>query len=78
MSNPYKPVSCALYDQLELSAMHKKPVTLTLADGREETIIIAGMETRKNEGEYLITTTGTEIRLDYIVKFNGTELQTMC
>ena len=62
--NTYTPISCSLYDELELRAMRGKTVDIILTDGQELSDQIETLETRENDGEYLILKSGKEIRLD--------------
>lgn len=64
----YTPISCELYDQLELLAMRKSNVSMKVArEGNSLRItgIIEKMETRK-DGEFITLDHGSEIRLDQI------------
>lgn len=74
----YTPISCALYDELELAAMRKTPVSIELANGDIVHVIIRTLEARKHDGEYLITESGLEIRLDEIGLFNGKPFEKKC
>lgn len=74
----YTPISCALYDELELAALRKTPITIELADGAIDHVIIKTLEARKDDGEYMITESGLEIRLDEIVSFNGKPFEEKC
>ena len=74
----YTPISCELYDELELAALRKTAVTLALADGVIDHVIIKNLETRKDDGEYMITESGLEIRLDEIISFNGKPFEEKC
>ena len=74
--NTYTPISCSLYDELELRAMRGKMVDIVLTDGQQLSDQIETLETRKNDGEYLILKSGKEFRLDKLksvdnLPFNG-------
>lgn len=63
-SQPYQPVSCVLYDQVESFATFRTEVKLVL-DSETITGVIADVNTRK-DGEYLKLESGREIRLDQV------------
>lgn len=71
------PISCALYDQLEIFAMHKDKLRLKfdLADGKQEQIVAQIVDLYVREGkEYLLTEVGQEYSLEALVsaeKFEG-------
>jgi transcriptional antiterminator Rof (Rho-off) len=54
----YAPISCSLYDELELLAMRQQPVVLELATGETLKLVIKTFVTRKGEGEFLIGVAG--------------------
>ena len=65
---PYHPVSCVLYDQVEVFATFRTQVELIIGTATDpETIIgvIVDVNTRK-DGEYLKLENGREIRLDRV------------
>ena len=69
----YTPISCDLYDQLEMLAMRKSSVSMRIQrDGNIQRIagVIEKMETRK-DGEFITLDYGTEIRLDQILDAQG-------
>ena len=74
----YTPISCSLYDELELLAMCQQPVVLELISGETLKLVIKTLEARKNEGEFLIGVAGEEIRLDRIAKVDGKEFSLSC
>jgi transcriptional antiterminator Rof (Rho-off) len=77
-SKTYTPISCSLYDELELLAMRKQPVVLELTHGETLKVVIKTFETRKGEGEFLLGVAGEEIRLDKIAKVDGNEFSLSC
>ncbi len=69
MNNPYKPISCSLYDQLEAYAVKKTLLEIKyIEDGAEKTIqdYIINFKTLNKE-EFLILSCGEEIRLDKVL-----------
>ncbi len=65
---PYQPVSCVLYDQVEVFATFRTEVKLVVeTETGQETIVgvIVDVNTRK-DGEYLKLEKGREIRLDQV------------
>ena len=67
-SHPYQPVSCGLYDQVEVFATFRTEVELVIeTEAGQETIVgvIVDVNTRK-DGEYLKLENGREIRLDRV------------
>ena len=67
----YQPIACSYYDLFEIAGSRKTPVELTLTD--EQTIhgVIETLKTVKDEGEFVVLTSGEEIRLDKIKSING-------
>lgn len=62
----YQPISCALYSQLELLAMHKTPVCIFLKDSE---LPLKGViaDFRIYDGaEHLVLADASEVRLDRI------------
>lgn len=81
MQNKYIPVSCALYDQLELLAMRKIRVQL----GYESEHILSFTEgiiqdiyTGENHVEFLKLNNGMVIRLDQLKTLNGEPVPNFC
>lgn len=69
-SNQYTCVSCDFYDQLEIFAMMKILVKIKYQDERaNENILISEIKNLKTENkeEFIITSSGFEIRLDRIL-----------
>lgn len=77
----YTPISCSIYDQLEAFAVQGVEVTLIYRNsGNEEmqvTTMIQDLQTR-NHVEYLVTTSGQEIRLDHLVSVNQIPVAGTC
>lgn len=71
---PYKPISCDFYDELEAYATQKKIVAVEFEtpEGhmRHCEVRIVNLETRNKE-EFVLLDNGLEIRLDYIHSVNG-------
>jgi Rho-binding antiterminator len=68
MGDKYIPIACQLYDRLEELAVKKIKTKITYLDYYEEKIVedfIVDFRT-KNKEEYLILSSGLEIRLDKI------------
>jgi transcriptional antiterminator Rof (Rho-off) len=74
----YQPVSCSLYDELELAAGRQSRIKLSLESGEETEVIIRDIRTVPGEGEFLTDHNGRSIRLDEIVGLNGKDFGTIC
>ena len=74
MEKKYKPIACGLYDELELRALRKQKVTLTILNDNSETAtiecVIADLFS-KDKTEFLKTTDERIIRLDDIVELDN-------
>jgi len=73
----YKPISCQLYDQLEILSMHKTDCKITYSV-EEETKVIQGkiIDLFPISGvEYLKLDNGKTLRLDLLQSINGIEFQ---
>ena len=69
----YQPVSCDMHSRLELLAMHKTRVLLTIIESEH---LLKGIiqDIRIHDGaEYLLLTDGREVRLDTIVSVEAAE-----
>lgn len=62
------PISCQLYDQLEIAAMHQKTVKICTEDALEKHVKIANLIAR-NGIEYLVTTDGETFDLESLQSF---------
>ena len=74
MEKKYKPIACGLYDELELRALRKQKVTLTILNDNSETEIIKCVIAdlfSKDKTEFLKTTDERIIRLDDIVELDN-------
>lgn len=72
--SPYVPLSCSLHDRLEAAATlrHRVLVRYHTVDGEqvEESAGITDIRTRDG-AEYLVLSSGAEVRLDRIVSMDG-------
>ncbi|MCL1077762.1 transcriptional antiterminator [Parashewanella spongiae] len=69
MMTPYQPISCSLYDQIELACIKGKTIKIELLDGSEITAVPKTTETHSDKNEYLVLTNAEQevsIRLDLI------------
>jgi Rho-binding antiterminator len=74
---PYAPVSCAVYDELEASAVRNEECEIVYRDSSGEEIRLRdGIETlfSRAGAEYLRLRGGTLIRLDALRALNGKPL----
>ena len=81
MQKPYKGIACGLYDELELRALRKQKVTLTILNDNSETEIIKCVIAdlfSKDKIEFLKTTEGKTIRLDDIVELDNILFNKSC
>lgn len=76
----YQPVSCDFYDELTWIVLQNKPVVITYLQDMVPitTLVILRDIQTKNKAEYVITDSGLEIRLDYLVEVNGKFLINYC
>lgn len=69
----YQPIACGIYDQLEDLATRKVFCRIHYKDDihayHRTTALIKDFETRNKE-EYMLLSTGEEVRLDRLVKIN--------
>lgn len=73
-SKEYIPVSCRLYDKLELHALRNEKCTITFSDEKNKTATMECVITdlfSQNKVEYLKTSAGFILRLDKIIELNG-------
>ena len=73
MPSDYKPISCDLYDELELRSLRKLVIELQFLRGSETvtlTTTIDDLNTREGE-EFATLGTGEIIRLDRLVMVDG-------
>jgi transcriptional antiterminator Rof (Rho-off) len=71
----YQPISCSLYDELELLAMRGLKVQLLLNSGETLSDTFVTFESRKHKGEFAILKSGGEIRLDELVLVDGKDFR---
>ena len=78
MKKSYHPISCSLYDELEMMAMRRTSVQIetinenggaSKADG-----IIRTFQTNEDKEEFLLLENGEKIRLDRIHALNGKDV----
>ena len=69
----YKPVSCDLHSQLELMAMHKSLVSLTIKDSNHSLKGVISDIRILDGAEYLVLDNGAKVRLDAIVSLSEKE-----
>ncbi|HSJ25767.1 MAG TPA: hypothetical protein VK929_13915 [Longimicrobiales bacterium] len=74
----YQSLSCSLHDRLEAAATLKRTVRICYlaADGGqvEERVAIADIQTRDG-AEYLLLSSGTQVRLDRIISVDDVAFQ---
>ena len=80
MNNKYIPIACHFYDELESIAVKKIKSKILYKDiDKIEEIedFIVNFKT-KNKEEFLILSSGLEIRLDKVIKINEIEPKNYC
>lgn len=89
MSTPYRPIACALHDELQLRALRRARVTVryrstpgpghaaSAPDVRELEGRVVDVRTRDG-AEYLVLAQGDEIRLDRLVDVDGVAFGDAC
>lgn len=80
MMSDYIPISCHFYDELESLAVKRTPVEILFKHNNEEKCIedlIVDFRTHCKE-EFVILKSGTQIRLDQLLKVNGKEPEKYC
>lgn len=71
-SKDYIPIDCNFYDELILLAQHRKPIVLMPNPGIDELpLTVKDIVTRSTKEEFLVLSTGDEIRLDRIEALDG-------
>jgi len=71
---PYRPIACAIHDQLEAIAMLRHPYRIGYRDASGEAQVAEGRihDIRVRGGaEFLVLQDGMEIRLDRILTLDG-------
>lgn len=74
----YRPIACSFYDLFEIAGSRQTPVELTLTDQQTIHGTIETLKTVKGEGEFVVLTSGEEIRLDKIESINGETSRGYC
>ena len=70
METPYTPINCHLYDQLEIYAMHRDilDISIRLVGGEKRELSTRINDLYVRDGvEYVFLETGEEIRMDHLV-----------
>lgn len=72
----YKAINCSFYDKLLEHASLRQEVEIVFENdnGKETEISLIKNVFTKEKAEYLLLSSGTVIRLDYIYSINGSEL----
>lgn len=80
MKQPYIPINCSYYDYLEEAATLGREVTIEYMDGNTIRVLVAKIKTLiiKDKIEYMILEDDQQIRLDFLVSFNGKQLPKAC
>ena len=81
MEKEYKPIACALYDELELRALRKQVVRLTFQNDKNENELIECIISdlfSKDKIEFLKTNDGKIIRLDDLLELDGIIFNKSC
>jgi Rho-binding antiterminator len=79
--NPYIPIDCHYYDELEaLATLREEAVILYVADSGETLTVTSLIKDFfiVDKVEYMLLANGVEIRLDTIVSVNGKERPGAC
>ncbi|WP_353481592.1 hypothetical protein [Haliscomenobacter sp.] len=78
---PYKPINCDFYDELEAFATQQKTVLVEFetpqGNMRKCEVRIVNLETRNKE-EFVTLDNGLEIRLDFIHSVDGALMPDYC
>ena len=75
---PYHPISCHFYDELELLAVRKKNCEIIYQDGTGTPISITSKIVDfkiEEKVEYMVLEDGEKIRLDYLISVDGIKLE---
>lgn len=70
MNDTYQPLSCDLYDYLEIACMHQYRLHIELVDGGELQATAVNTHTAASKEEFLIVRDGTgerQLRLDQLL-----------
>ncbi len=73
MNKKYTPVPCSFYDELEAAVVKKLNCEIIYLENEEEKIINSKVIDLKNiqKEEFMILENNQQIRLDFILFFNG-------
>jgi Rho-binding antiterminator len=81
MNQPYQPINCSFYDELEILAMRKRKVTVEFRDEDNQDTsaedVIVDVYSRNKE-EFLKLRGGQIIRLDRLIRVDGKSLPGSC
>ncbi|MDX1960578.1 MAG: hypothetical protein SFU98_18550 [Leptospiraceae bacterium] len=72
--NPYEPISCEFYDELEAYSIMKKEVEIFYEDESGNSVSTFGRIKDlfiRDKTEYLVLDTGKEIRLDNLIRVDN-------
>lgn len=78
---PYTPISCALYDHIEIFAMRGKEVSIVYLNQAGESTEIQAIisDTLVKEGEeFVVLNNGTQIRMDMLLKLGEVDMSKKC
>lgn len=80
MDQPYVPISCSFYDYLEQAATLGSEAEIEFIEGGERIKIISRIKTFtiKDKLEYMVLENGQNIRLDFLISFDGKLLPNAC
>ena len=69
----YEPVSCDIVDQIEILATRKKISSVVLGNDKEQYLLTGIIKTwfTKEKVEYLLFSSGIQVRLDKIIEIEG-------
>lgn len=79
--DPYQPISCDFYDELEARATLRRPCQIVFRDasGQDQAVdaVIKDLHIR-SKVEYMLLSTGLEVRLDHLISVDGKPLPEAC
>lgn len=80
MDQPYIPISCSFYDYLEEAATRGEIATIEFLEENTRKLLRSRIKTFivKEKMEFMVLEDGTEIRLDFLISFNGKPLPKAC
>lgn len=73
MEQPYTPINCDFYDELEALSTLQRQIVIVWMHGAEEHTATARITNLyiRDKVEYMVLDTGVEIRLDALVSVDG-------